>query len=350
MPDGKSADGELSDILRSLAEALIQYTPEHFQSAYCVFEEVPAHGAGRLKYRISSVDYPKEVTEHPTSELHEAAYRFFRHEARTGQPFVPAEVSVEHQPDGNWKFNLRRLDPAGRGGGTGERPTEEQLWDAVYRAREEFFTEQLGPMPPDIQKLMNLMGAWPGGGLFQFQATRRGGLGVCTTFGLTNPDMPTGVRVVKSERRGQDQFTSELQARVPRWVPPGRAGYGYELLVLTPEPADWPLLALSWFVQMEILNDLDLPTRVAGAQGVTVEALAIGDGSQKADFFVEPACSPFPDRAQLCNGIMQLFVATRVTREEMDFALKNGRPALQEQLRLGGVGQVSVLDRPSVIK
>jgi hypothetical protein len=354
MPDDKSADSELSETLKALAEALIHSTPEHFQSAYCVFEEVPVHGAGRLKYRIGSVDFPEEVTERPSGQLHEAAYQLFWHETRNGQTFLPVEFSVQRQPTGSWSFNLRRLDPKGQDlANSGGQQTKEELWDDVYRAREQFFTTHFGPLPQEIKKLMNLTGVWPGGGLFQFSALRQGGLGVCTSCGLSNADMPASVRQVKAartEHKGQNEFSSELGARVPRWVPPDRAGYGYEMMVLTPTAADWPLLVLGWVVQMEILNDLDLPDRVAEARGVTVEALAIGDGSRKADFLIEPARDPFPERTRLPNGTMQLLIATRITPDEMDFALDNGRPALLERLQGAGVGQVSVLDRPSVIR
>src|SRR5262249_17400849 len=150
----------------------------------------------------------------------------------------------------------------------------------VYRAREEAFTAHFGPFPPDIQKIMSLMGVWPGGGMFQFEATRLSGLGICTSCGLSNADLPTHVRLTRAEwteRGGQPSFSSQIEARTPRWVPPELAGYGYELLVLTPHRATWPLLPLGWLIQKEILSDLDLLGRVRESQGVTVESLNIGD-------------------------------------------------------------------------
>lgn len=199
---------------------------------------------------------------------------------------------------------------------------------------------------------MNLMGVWPGGGIFQFTATQRNGLGICTSFGLSNADLPTPVRVSKHERAdqvGQQGFSSTLEGGTPQWVPADRAGYGYEVMIVTPTPTTWPLLPLSWFIQMEILNDVGLLSRVMDNQGLTVESIKIGDGSQSADFLIQPASSPFPDRARLPNGTMRLLIATRVTREEMNFSLKHGREALLDRLKQTGVGQISILDRASVV-
>jgi len=230
---------------------------------------------------------------------------------------------------------------------------EEQFAEQVLRAREKFFTSQFGPLPGEIQKLVNLMGLWPGGGLYQFEATRMGGLGVCTTWGLSNPEMPTRVRLAHLEwtpGEGGPTFSGHLAPREPCWVPPEWAGYGYEVLVLTPAPATWPLLTLSWLAQMEVLDDVDLLGRVEEAQGVTLEDVKIGDGSQTADFLIEPACDPLPREVSVPNGTMRLLVATRITQDEMTFALQQGRPALLKRLQTAGPGQVSILERPSVIR
>ena len=83
--------------------------------------------------------------------------------------------------------------------------------------------------------------------------------------------------------------------------------------------------------------------------GLTVESIKIGDGAQSADFLIQPASSPFPDQVQLPNGAMRLLIATRITREEMNFSLKHGRVVLLDRLKQAGVGQVSILDRASVV-
>ncbi len=45
-------------------------------------------------------------------------------------------------------------------------------------------------------------------------------------------------------------------------MPAGRAGYGYEMVMLTRENAAWPLYYLQWAVNAEIGNDAGLLERV----------------------------------------------------------------------------------------
>jgi len=219
-------------------------------------------------------------------------------------------------------------------------PVDEQLRRAVIEARSEFFERQFGPLPAEVQKLLNLTNIW-NGGLYPMAAPRLGGLGVCLTHGLTDADMPARLRVTD---QGQ-------QPREPRDVPPGLAGYGYELAILTPKPDPWPLLTLSWFVQMEICNDLGLLDHVAAGNGTTVEGVKLGDGSRTADFLLQPACAPALARVNLPNGLMHLLIATRITPDELEFAKTrdDGRFELLNRLVDAGVGPVSRLDRPSVL-
>ena len=83
---------------------------------------------------------------------------------------------------------------------------------------------------------------------------------------------------------------------------------------------------------------------------MTVESIKIGNGSQSADFLVQPASSPFPEEARLPNGTMRLLIATRITRDEMNFSMKHGRGTLLDHLKSAGVGQISILDRASVVR
>src|SRR5262249_49595189 len=148
------------------------------------------------------------------------------------------------------------------------------------------------------------------GGIHRMTAPRLGGMGVCLTHGLTDADMPAQVRLTPDGP----------QPREPRDVPPGLARYGYELVILTPQPDSWPLLTLSWVGQMEILSDLGLLDHVAAGNGATVEGVKIGDGSRTADFLVQPACAPVLARVNLPNGLMHLLIATCITRDEFEFA------------------------------
>ncbi len=225
-----------------------------------------------------------------------------------------------------------------------------QLWHDVAQARREFFEQQFGPLLEQIQKLVNLSEIWPGGGLYQMEAPRLKGLGVCVTYGLTNSDMPASLRPAKADH-DNGPVSSGVEPREPRAVPPGLAGYGYELLILTPTPDPWPLLSLSWFVQMELVNDLDLLGRMAVGNGVVVENVKFGDGSRTAHYLVQLACAPIAGRVKLPNGLMHVLIATRITDDELEFAKGNedGRWELWTKLLDGGVGPVSRLDRSSVL-
>jgi hypothetical protein len=217
----------------------------------------------------------------------------------------------------------------------------------VGEARAEFYKRQFGPLPETIHQLINLRDIWTEGGIYQMAAPRLGGLGVCVTSGLTNPDLPARWTITRNEV-GEDARTP----REPRVVPPGLAGYGYELAVLTPTPDPWPLLTLSWFVQMEILGDVGLLEHLASGNGVVVEGVAIGDGTRLGHFLVQPACSPVLARIPLPNGLMHLLIATWITEDEMEFAktTDDGRFVLLNRLVEAGVGPVSRLDRPSILK
>jgi hypothetical protein len=352
MPATDPFDPHQTELFQALGQALIEYTPEHFTSAFCRVEQAPGHSKGRLQYQIGSKAYPDEGTSAPSAALHEAAFQLYRHRAKGENPFPGFELTVTQGSEGGWKFNMQILHQ-GKPEDVSD-AVQDQLWQAVYSAREEFFRSQFGPFPADIQKLMNLTGVWPGGGIFQITATARGGLGLCTSFGLSNADMPTPVCIGKSERTDEGgrptSFSAQLQPKTPRWVPPERAGYGYEIAILTPTPADWPLLPVSWFIQMEILKDVGLLDRVVENGGMTVESLKIGDGSQSADFLIQPAANPLPEQVQLPNGTMRMLIATRITREEMNFSMKEGRPLLRDRLAQAGVGQISILDRESVVR
>jgi hypothetical protein len=349
MPEAPFDPEELNPILQTIPQALVAYTPAHFRRIVCVAQQSLAHGDGRLEYRIGSPEYPDEGTRRPSPELHDAMYALFRLYTSKKLGFPSIEVTMEAKPDGGYGVELNMLDP---GAMPPTEDAEDRKWSATYEAREAFFAQHFGPLPGDLQTLMNLSGVWPGGGLFAIVAERLGGKGVCTTFGLSNVDMPASTRSKGAEQRAVDgsvQFSHRLEARTPRWAPPEAAGYGYELIVLTPRPEPWPLGPLSWLVQIEIQDDVGMHERVAEVGGVTLESVGIG-GGRKADFLVAPAQPPLPGSAQLPNGTMQLLVATRITRDEMNFARANGPPALLERLVASGVGQTSDLERRSILE
>jgi hypothetical protein len=216
-------------------------------------------------------------------------------------------------------------------------------WDIVYAAREKLFAKYFGPITGDVQKLMNLTGTWPGGCLVQIQSIALQ-CWVTSSFGLTNSDMPatTCPQQYRAEEPGGQvtQHSMTIVSRPPRAVPAGLAGYGYEMLVLTRRQERWPLMFLNWAVQMEILRDVDFLDRVHQYGGVTVQDIAIGDGVM-ADFLVAPIQDPTPSKVDLPNGSMAFLVATRITREQMEFGRKQGGRALLQQIMQSPWGQIS---------
>jgi len=228
---------------------------------------------------------------------------------------------------------------------------KEVFWNQVYDARCAHFERTIGPLPNDILKMMTMTGIWPGGGLFVIPADRVGpDIWAYTTFGLTNPDMPTTVTTsdarVETDAQGRRQMTATLRSKVPAPSVPGRAGYGYEILMLTSGRADWPLSFLQWAVNAEHLHDAGLLDLVERHDGLTVEEIAIGVGGP-IDVLIAKTQPPLPPPVQLPNGTMQILIATTITAEEMKWSFDHGRPALLQRLVRAGTGQISVPDRAS---
>jgi hypothetical protein len=226
-----------------------------------------------------------------------------------------------------------------------------QLWRAVMQTRSDFLQQQFGALPQEMHQLRNVQAIWPGGGVCQLTAPNFNNLGVCTTFGLTNVGLPASMGI-DSSIPTEPGVPPRFVPRAPREMPPGLAGYGYELLVLTPQMDSWPMLSLGWFVEMEILNDIELLGNVATSNGVTVTDVQIGDGSRTGTFLVQPACSPILARVNLPNGLMNVLTATWITQDELEFSMatEDGRWELLNRLLAAGVGPISIVDRQSVLK
>jgi hypothetical protein len=231
---------------------------------------------------------------------------------------------------------------------------DDKLWQQVYDARVKAFESAFGKLPQDILKLGDLTGVWPGGGLFVIPAGKLGnGIVVYTTFGLSNPDMPTQVTVsdvkteVKDNRVVRNQGILKKKENIrPRTI---RPGYGYEVIVVAKENSEWPLWLLQWAVKAELLGDADILGRVEKYHGLTVEKIEIGQG-RSVNLLFAKALPPLLASIDLPNGRADILVATVIADEEMQWSMKNGRDSLLEALRKAGVGQVSVLSRHPVVQ
>ena len=233
-------------------------------------------------------------------------------------------------------------------------PPAVDSWQVNYDARQRYFEHTVGPLPADILKMMNMMVVWPGGGLFVIPAPKLGnGLAVFTTFGLTNPDMPTTVQAsnVKTTSDGKRNtgVSGTLTARKAAPKRAGDAGYGYEIVMVAPAHETWPVNFLQWAVNAEIGHDAGLLGRVEQYGGLTVEEIDVGDGHM-VNVLIAKASAPLPAGGSLPAGKMAILVATTITEQEMRWSQQHGRPALLQKLQESGVGQISMQHRHSVVQ
>jgi hypothetical protein len=235
-----------------------------------------------------------------------------------------------------------------------EESEQEKFWNAVHEARGALYERHFGPLPQDILKIMDLSGTWPGGGLYAIPAARLGqGKMVYASFGFSNPDMPTEVMPVEAsvDRDAQQRpvkTSLTLQRKENIRPKTERPGYGYELIVVAEEQAEWPLYILQWAARAELVKDADILGRVEQYDGLTVEKVQIGQ-NMFANLLFTKARSPLVDKLSLPNGSAEIIVATIVTDDEMRWSMKHGRIALLDRLVDAGVGQVSRPGRASVV-
>lgn len=232
--------------------------------------------------------------------------------------------------------------------------SQEVLWQTTYDARQQYFERTVGPLPNDILKMLNMTGVWPGGGLYVIPAPSVGsGMAIYTTFGLSNPDMPTSARMVdfkvSPEGKSATQAGGRLEAKQPAPKRPGAAGYGYEIMVVAPAGLDWPLNLLHWAVKAELANDVGFLDRVEKYRGLTVERLDVG-APEPLNILVSKARPPLPVGTQLPAGTMEILVITTISAAEMQWSRQNGRDTLLQRLHDAGVGQVSELGREDVVR
>ncbi|WP_257222865.1 MULTISPECIES: suppressor of fused domain protein [unclassified Acinetobacter] len=159
------------------------------------------------------------------------------------------------------------------------------------------------------------------------------------------------VKVEKDHLGRTTSSSATLKSKSPTSTPSGAAGYGYELILMTREKnEEWPLWFLQWAAQAELLNDAGILARVEKYNGLTIEAIQVGENANdKINVLITKAQKPLPLSTQLPNGKMEFLVATVITDEEMKWSMTNGRNELLNKLIKSGVGQISDRNRSSVI-
>ncbi|WKD48224.1 suppressor of fused domain protein [Microbulbifer spongiae] len=231
----------------------------------------------------------------------------------------------------------------------------EEFWQKVYDERTAYYEKHIGTFPDDILKMGNMTGVWPGGGLFVMPADKLGkGLWAYTTFGMSNPDMPASTVMedykIEVDDQGQtSKYSGSLQNKKQAQSPDGAAGYGYEMIIIAKENAEWPLWFMQWTVNAEILNDAGILERVEEYNGLTVQDIQVGE-SESINVLIAKANKPLPAGLSLPNGKMDILIATVITDAEMQWSMENGRDVLLTKLSESGAGQISDRNRKSVVK
>lgn len=218
------------------------------------------------------------------------------------------------------------------------------LADAVIRAREAAYAEHFGALPEDILKMASLIGRWPGGGLYSLH---NGDHHIYITSGLSNPDIPAlhADTHVNHDEQGRVSQVKTTLTSDGNTLPEN--GYGYEIMIVTEEDAEWPLAALQWAVHAEFDHNVGLLARVEQYDGVTVSDIPISD-SQNINLFIHKAQAPWPEAFDLPNGRIPLLIITVIREDEMNWSLQNGRAALLAQLMVSPYKQISHLQRNSI--
>ena len=330
--------------INDLVSALVIATPERFKSIDCIVQQVKNQCSGRYTYKITSKDFPNEVITEPTEQLHTAAYEAI---SAVGAEWLEVKM-VEKNGGWSFSFDTSRLD--NEDAKEKQKAHDDEVWQRVYDEREAFFEKSFGSIPTDIQKLMTVL--WPGGGIFDFEKSSISGKRVLVTCGLSNPDMPSGAKVAEFERvdskDGNKTFNTKLVRTIPRYVPPEQAGFGYEVAVIANSSDNRATGVLTWIVEGELNHDGDYFGLLQRYGGLTVQDMGLFDGS-KSDFLFYKAMDPIPSSVQLSSGLMQLVIATNITRRERDFAKEQGCSELVKRLMEAGVRQVTDFNRPSVV-
>lgn len=341
-----SFNEEEQERINDMVGALISATPERFTSIECSVAQVPAQCSGRYSYHISCEACPDEVITEPTEELHKAAYELIQLLNAEGVIF-----SME-QKEGGWAFNMQTAYLDTEDIDAERKHHDEEIWQQVYDERESFYRDIFGTIPEDINKLMTVH--WPGGGFIDIQECKLiPGTRVLATNGLTNPDLPSCAFVSDFERgeesEGNVTFNTRLARKVPPYVPPEWAGYGYEVAVILADPEDSSAMGvLTWIAEGELNNDGNYFGRLQINDGLTVQDMKMFDGTF-ADFLFYPALEPVPYMVQLPNGLMHMVIATRITRAERDYAKETSCADLTKKLLAAGIGQKTDFKRASVI-
>jgi hypothetical protein len=122
------------------------------------------------------------------------------------------------------------------------------------------------------------------------------------------------------------------------------SGLGYEMVIHTPEEAQWPVLRL---LDMMAYN-LVCMRAFAGGHRYPVEGTLDGSAECKLNGFVFVTDPSRPAHFQLESGKVQLLTLVGVTKNEMAFSRSNGMERLMAKLVAAGTGYITHATREQV--
>jgi hypothetical protein len=127
-------------------------------------------------------------------------------------------------------------------------------------------------------------------------------------------------------------------------APGASSGIGYEMVIHTPEEAQWPVLRL---LDMMAYNLVCLRAFALGHR-YPVEGTLDGSPDTKLAGFVFVQDPSRPSHFELPSGKVQLLTLVGATKNEMAFARSNGVDKLMEKLHAAGHGVVTDCTRAEV--
>lgn len=232
-----------------------------------------------------------------------------------------------------------------------EPSTVNQL-DSNTEKRQAFFESKYGKLPDDILKMADMVGSWAGGGLYKISATNlENNTFVYATSGLSNPQPSLKVQDSKVTYNEHGQIDEIQNKLVKNDVKQGsNNGYGYELIVISNDDAYYPLAILQVLVRMQINENINFLKHVEKYNGMTIGDIPTGnDTNESVDVFIQKAQAPLIDSYETEHGSVTILVATVITKDELDWSFKNGRPKLFEKIMSSPTKQASAIKRDSFV-
>lgn len=233
-------------------------------------------------------------------------------------------------------------------------------WDVTYNRREGLFRELFGAFPAQVLKCLDLMVLWPGGCLVEFQSPKLNGLRVTSTFGLTNSDLPTDIKIARIDH-SHDQVsgkstTSTLLTNSFEPLPgvPGRSGYGYEIVALSRTPAEegrpsFEAQVLQYLSGHQLASQrFNLLDEINDLGGLTYETVS-KDGCTGKQYLLARYWGVISEAAPLPYGSMALVCLMEITSSELAYSRKHGPGALVQLMKDKEVLPINDPERQSVV-